>query len=200
METSHKDDEYYLITLQDGGASLALDRTRDHTAVIDRLTQVTPRGGTAFYDACYLGLNKVLRGTHPRRALLLISDGQDNSSLYTFDELRRMLEESDVIIYSIAVAAKDNDYLSLYGEEILRDMAAATGGKFFQPRTAEDMYEVFERIALELRRQYAIADRPSHLTTGGKWRRLKVRLTPPPGQPRLFVRYRSGYYARPNPR
>ena len=200
METSHKDDEYFLITMRDGGAALSLDKTRDQQAVIDRLTRVTPYGNTALYDACYLGVNRVLRGTRPRRALLLISDGQDNNSLYTFEELRRMLEESDVVIYSVGVAEQDNERSTLYGEQILRDMAAVTGGKFFRPHTAEEMYETFERIALELRRQYAIGYRPSNFATDGKWRRVRVKVAPPPGSPRLFIRHRSGYYALTTPR
>lgn len=200
METSHEDDEYFLITLRDGRAFLALDKTHDHQAVLDKLTGGTTSGGTALYDACYLGLNKVLRGTRPRRALLLISDGQDNDSRYTFEELSRVLKESDVVVYSIGVAEKGNEYLTLYGEEVLRDMAAVTGGKFFQPRNAEEMYDVFERIALELRRQYAIGYRPPDFKTNGKWRSVKVKVAPPPGSPRLFIRHRSGYYALANQR
>lgn len=200
METSHKDDEYFLLTLREGGVFLSLDWTRDQEALIARLTGVAPGGNTAFYDACYLGVNKALRGAHTRRALLLISDGQDNSSRYTFEELSAMLKETDVIIYSIGIAETDNEYLTLYGEEILRDMAAVTGGKFFQPRTTEEMYDVFEHIALELRRQYAIGYRPTNLTADGKWRRIKVKVAPPPGSPRLFVRHRSGYYAPASPR
>src|SRR5215212_8720726 len=74
METSHKDDDYYLVTLENGGAALPLAETLD---------RVVPHGKTALYDACYVGVNKVLRGAHRRRALLLISDGQDNNSHYT---------------------------------------------------------------------------------------------------------------------
>ena len=200
METSHESDEYYLLTLQDGRVTLSLNSTRDHAAVIAKLTHVSLHGKTALYDACYLGLNKVLRGTYRRRALLLISDGQDNNSLYTFDELRQMLTESDVTVYTISVAEKSNDPATLNGEKLLRDVAAVSGGKFFQPGSAEEMYEVFERIALELRRQYAIAYRPTNFANDGKWHSLKVKLNPPSGLPRLFVRYRSGYYALPNPR
>ena len=200
METSHNDDEYYLITLQKGEVFLSLDRTRDHKAVIDKLTHVNPRGPTPLYDACYLGLNQVLQGTRPRRALLVISDGQDNRSHYTFDELRRMLMESDVIIYSIGVGEKGNDDLTLYGEEVLTDIAKVTGGKYFHPQTAEEMSDVFERIALELRHQYTIGYKPSDFTTDGKWHRIKVKIAPPAGLPRLLIRHRSGYYALANSR
>lgn len=196
METGHAEDDYYLVTLQDGHASLALDRTHDHEAVIDKLTGITPRGNTAFYDGCYLALKKILQGTHPRRALLIISDGQDNNSTYTFDELRQALKESDVRIYSIGVAEKDNEYLRLHGEEILKDLAEVTGGKYFWPRTSEEMYETFDRIAVELRRQYAIGYRPTDFRADGKWHTLRVKLDRPADQPRLFLRYRSGYYAQ----
>lgn len=200
METGHNEDEYYLITLRDGKAFLSSDRTRDQEAVIDKLTHITPHGTTALYDGCYLGLNKVLRGTQPRRVLLLISDGEDNNSRYTFDELSRMLKESDVITYSIGVAEGNAEDLTLSGEEVLTDIAKVSGGKYFRPRTEEEMYDIFEHIALELRHQYAIGYRPSNFTANGKWRRIKVKVTPPPGSPRLFIRHRGGYYAQANPR
>jgi Ca-activated chloride channel family protein len=200
METSHEEDEYFLVTLQGGGAALSLDGTRDHEAVMNRLTQLRGHGETALYDACRLGLNRVLGGVHQRRALLLISDGRDNNSHYTFEELRRALTESDVSIYSISVAEPSNERSSVLAEDVLREMAEATGGKFFQPRSSREMYEAFERIALELRRQYAIGYRPSDFATDGKWHRLKVKIALPPGTPHLFVRYRSGYYAQPSGR
>ncbi|MFL6334536.1 MAG: VWA domain-containing protein [Pyrinomonadaceae bacterium] len=195
METSHKDDDYYLVTLEGGGVAIPLAATRDHAAVVRMLDRVVPHGQTALYDACYLGVSKVLRGAHRRRALLLISDGLDNNSVYTFDELRDLLTESDVNVYAISVAEKGNDAATVRADKILRDISAVTGGKFFQPGSAEEMYEVFERIALELRRQYTIAYRPSGLAADGRWHSLKVKLSPPPGSPRLFARYRDGYYA-----
>ncbi len=201
METSHEEDEYFLVTLQDGGAALSLDGTRDHEAVVNRLTQLRGHGKTALYDACRLGLNRVLGGAHRRRALLLISDGQDNNSHYTFEELRGALAESDVSIYSVSVAEPSNDDgRSTRRLDVLREMAEMTGGRFFQPRSSGEMYEAFERIALELRRQYAIGYRPSDFATDGKWHRLRVKLAPPPGTSRLFVRYRSGYHAQPSGR
>ncbi len=200
METSHKDDEYYIVALHKGEASLFLDKTRDSEAVTAALTGVTPRGSTALYDGCYLALNKVLAGAYPRRAILLISDGRDNSSRHTFDELRRMVKESDVVIYTIGIPDEDSEHARLYGEDILEDLADISGGKFFQPYSSEEMYSAFERIALELRRQYAIGYKPADFTTDGKWRRIKVKLDPPPGSPRLSIRYRSGYYASANSR
>jgi hypothetical protein len=95
IETSHDSDEYFLVAFN-SRAQLLLDKTRDGDAVLNKLTFVQTRSNTALYDACYLGVEKVTRGTHAKRAILLISDGQDNDSRYTFSEVRRLLKESDV--------------------------------------------------------------------------------------------------------
>jgi len=198
FQTSREGDEYFLITLQNGHANLALDRTRDSQAVLNKLTFVQPRGTTAFYDACYLGVDKVVQGTHPKRALLVISDGQDNNSRYTFNELRRLVKESDVIIYAIGIEEERDGMLASDGQLILDDIAAVSGGKAFFPQNSAEMDDIFESIALELRHQYAIGFRPPNFSANGKWHHLKVRVNPPRGLPHLFVRSRDGYYALTN--
>jgi Ca-activated chloride channel family protein len=198
FQTSLEGDEYFLITLQNGRANLALDRTRDSQAVLNTLTFVQPRGTTAFYDACYLGVDKVTHGTHPKRALLVISDGQDNNSRYTFNELRRLVKESDVIIYAIGIEEERDGMLAADGRLILDEIAGASGGKAFFPQNSAEMDDIFESIALELRHQYAIGYRPPNFNANGKWHHLKVKVNPPRGLPHLFVRSRDGYYALTN--
>src|SRR6266851_10455422 len=100
IQTSHARDEYFLIDF-DSQARLLLDRTRDGDALLRKLTYAEPHGNTALYDAVYLGIEKLMRGAYQKRAILLISDGEDNDSRYSFNELRRSLKESDVIIYAI---------------------------------------------------------------------------------------------------
>lgn len=198
IETSHQQDEFFLIDFN-SHARLLLDKTRDGDAVLDKLTYVQPHGDTALYDAAYLGIEKVERGAHPKRAVILISDGEDNSSRYTFNELRRRLQESDVIIYTIGIPGNYAPIRkSIAGEETLKKLASISGGKAFFPEGTNEMSEAFERIALELRRQYSIGYRPSNFAADGKWRRLKVKIQPPPGVPRLSVRSREGYYAITN--
>jgi Ca-activated chloride channel family protein len=198
FQTSLEGDEYSLITLQHGHANLALDRTRDSQALLDRLTFVQPRGTTAFYDACYLGVDKVTHGIYPKRALLVISDGQDNNSRYTFNELRRLVKESDVIIYAIGIEEERDGTLASDGQSILDDIAGVSGGKAFFPQNSAEMDDIFESIALELRHQYAIGYRPPNFNADGKWHHLKVKVNPPRGLPHLFVRSRDGYYALTN--
>ena len=201
IETSHDSDEYFLIAFN-SRAQLVLDKTRDGKAVLDKLTYVETRSNTALYDATYLGVEKVQRGAHQKRALLVISDGQDNDSRYTFSEVRRLLKESDVVLYSVGIlgGSDPGSSLGLEGQGILDELSAVSGGKAFFPNSAPEMDEIFEKIALELRHQYSIGYRPNNFTNDGKWHKIKVKVTPPRGLPRLFVRSREGYYAITNPR
>jgi Ca-activated chloride channel homolog len=200
IETSLDQDEYFLITLQGGRAFLTMDRTRDSKALLDRLTFVQANGNTAFYDGVYLAAEKVQHGTYPKRAVLVISDGQDNNSRYTFNDLRKMLKESDVAIYSVGIEESGSGSLALEGSGILDEMAGISGGKSFFPTTNAEMDDIFEQIALELRHQYSIGYRLPNFVNDGKYHRVKVKVTPPRGMPRLFVRSKEGYYAIPNPK
>src|SRR5437773_554581 len=201
VQTSHDRDEYFLIGFN-SRAQLLMDRTRDGQAVLDKLTFVQTKNNTALYDACYLGVERVQRGTHPKRALLLISDGQDNNSRYTFKELRRVLKESDVVLYAIGILGGSDvgSSLGMEGQGILDELASVSGGKAFYPRSAPEMDDIFEQIALELRHQYSIGYRPPNFTTNGKWHHIKVKVALPRGLPRLFVRSKEGYFAIANPK
>ncbi len=196
IQTSHNSDEYFLIGFN-SRAQLLLDKTRDGNAVLDKLMFVETKNNTALYDACYLGVEKVQRGAHPKRALLLISDGQDNNSRYTFNELRRLLKESDVVLYGIGIlsGADAGSSLGMEGQGILDELSNVSGGKAFFPRSAVEMDDIFEQIALELRHQYSIGYRPNNFVNDGKWHKIKVRVTPPRGLPKLFVRSKEGYFA-----
>lgn len=200
IDTSHSRDEYFLIGFNNR-AQLLLDHTRDSDSLLDKLTFVQTKGQTALYDATYLGVERVSRGAHTKRAILLISDGQDNSSRYTFTELRRLLKESDVIIYAVGIVdGHDDSALGYTGRAILEELAGVSGGKAFFPSTSAEMNDTFERIALELRTQYSIGYRPTNFANDGKWHKLKIKVQPPRGFPRLFVRGREGYFATAAPR
>jgi Ca-activated chloride channel family protein len=199
IETSHDNDEYFLIGFN-SRAQLLMDRTRDSDSLLSKLTFVETKGQTALYDACYLGVERVTRGVHPKRAILVISDGQDNSSRYTFTELRKMLKETDVLIYAIGILDKGSpSELDVSGQAILDELASVSGGKAFFPNTGAEMNEIFERIAIELRHQYSIGYKPSNFTNNGSWHRIKVKVQPPRGLPHLYVRAKEGYYATMTP-
>lgn len=198
INTSHPNDEYFLIAFN-SRAQLLLDRTRDGDAVLQKLTLVNPRQNTALYDAVYLGIERVTRGSHQKRALLIISDGQDNSSRYNFGEVRRLMKESDVITYAVGIidAGDAASQVGMQGQAFLDELTSVSGGKSFYPTNDIEMDEIFDRISIELRHQYSIGYTPKDFQPDGKWRKVKVRVKPPRGLPRLTVRSREGYYATP---
>ena len=200
IATSHPMDEYFLIAFN-SRAQLLLDRTRDGEAVLDKLQMVQPKSNTALYDAVYLGAEKVTRGAHQKRALIIISDGQDNNSRYTFNDVRKELKESDVSVYAVGILSGGDlgSREGMLGQSYLDELTGVTGGTSFYPQTNVEMDEIFERIALELRHQYSIGYRPANFVNDGKYRKLKVKVKPPRGLPRLFVRSKEGYYAVTNP-
>ncbi|HXG83834.1 MAG TPA: VWA domain-containing protein [Pyrinomonadaceae bacterium] len=197
--TSHPSDEYFLIAFN-SRAQLLLDRTRDGESVLQKLTLVEPKSNTALYDACYLGIERVTSGTRQKKALLIISDGQDNASRYSFNEVRRLMKESDVTVYAVGImgGGDSGSALGMQGQSFLDELTSVTGGKSFYPQTDVELDEIFERIALELRHQYSIGFTPNDFTPDGKWHKTKVKVNPPRGLPRLTVRSREGYYATPN--
>ncbi|CAN5736116.1 hypothetical protein BH24ACI1_BH24ACI1_18620 [soil metagenome] len=199
INTSHPSDEYFLIGFNNR-AQLLLDRTRDGDAVLQRLTLVQTKGNTALYDACYLGVERVTRGTRQKKAMLIISDGQDNSSRYNFGEVRRLMKEADVTVYAVGIMdGRDSGSITgMQGQAFLDELTSVTGGKAFYPQTDVEMDEIFERIALELRHQYSVGFTPKDFTPDGKWHKVKVKVKPPRGISRLTVRTREGYYATPN--
>ncbi|CAN5536780.1 hypothetical protein BH10ACI3_BH10ACI3_01900 [soil metagenome] len=199
IATSHPSDEYFLIAFNNK-AQLLMDRTRDGDAVLRKLTMVQPKNNTALYDAVYLGIDRVTRGSHQKRAMLIISDGQDNASRYNFGEVRRLMKESDVVTYAVGIIDRSDasSSLGMQGQAFLDELASVSGGKSFYPSTDVEMDEIFERIALELRHQYSIGYTPKDFAPDGKWRKVKVKVKPPRGLPRLTVRAREGYYATPN--
>ena len=198
VATSHPSDEYFLIAFN-SRAQLLMDRTRDGEAVLRKLTLVEPKQNTALYDAVYLGVEKVTRGAHQKKALLIISDGQDNASRYNFGEVRRLMKESDVVTYAVGILGSGDasSTVGMQGQAFLDELTSVTGGKSFYPQSDVEMDEIFERIALELRHQYSIGYTPKDFQPDGKWRKVKVKVKPPRGLPRLTVRSRDGYYATP---
>jgi Ca-activated chloride channel family protein len=152
-----------------------------------------PGGNTALYDAVYMGLDEVKKGKNERKAIILISDGEDNSSRYTPSEVHDFARESDVQIYAIGQYGRFD-----YGWGVLQNVANFTGGRFFFPDNFNELDYYIDVILAELRNQYVLGYVPTNKARDGKWRRIKVQLYTPPGLPMLSVRCREGYYAPKN--
>lgn len=194
INTTHNRDEFFLIDFN-SRARLLLDRTRDSDAILNKFNLVEPQGNTAVYDAVYLGVEKVMQGSHPKKVVLLISDGEDNNSRYSYRELRRRLRESEVIIYAIGFGGYYPLKGGLNGRETLKELASTSGGKAFFPKGQVDMDEAFEQIALEIRHLYSVSYYPNNFSADGKWHRVRVKVNFPKGSPLFSVRSREGYFA-----
>jgi Ca-activated chloride channel family protein len=154
-----------------------------------------PRGNTALFDAMAAALEHIKQGRWNNRALIIISDGEDNRSRITLRKLRQMILEAGVTVY--AVIPEETRLPHFFGARQLRALSAESGGRAFSPNTSARLAETFDQIALEMRQRYSIGYAPANAIADGRWRRLEVKVAPPPDAPRLVVKTRTGYYAAP---
>jgi Ca-activated chloride channel family protein len=190
LEQGHPKDEYFLVTFNDR-TTVAHDFTSRSENIQNEIAISSPKGRTALYDSVYLGLEKIREGRNDKKALIIITDGEDNRSRYTFSEVKEFAKESDVQIYVIGERGKLG-----YGTSIISEITRLTGGRPFFPNNFKQLDYFVDLIHTELRNQYVIGYTPNHKQTDGKWRKIKVRLQPPEGLPPLTVRSRQGYFAR----
>jgi Ca-activated chloride channel homolog len=196
LRTSNPQDEYFVVGFNDR-PSVIVDYTSDPDDVDARMVMLKPENRTALIDAVYLGVEHLRQAKYERKALLIISDGGDNRSRYTEGELRRVVREADVQIYSIGIfdsyAPTQEEVL---GPELLKEICEMTGGRLFTvSNDLSDLQDIATRISAELRNEYVIGYTPNDVKHDGNWRKLKVKLVPPPGLPQLTVHFRQGYYA-----
>lgn len=195
MKTSNPKDQYFVIAFNDR-PELIEDFTSSTEKIEERLANVKAGHRTALLDAIYYGLNKMRDAEYPRKALLVVSDGGDNRSRYTENEVRALVRESDVQIYSIGIFDPDAPTMEeRLGPLLLNDISSETGGRLFKVDDVSEMGDIATKISEELRNEYVLGYSPTNQKHDGKWRKVKVRLEPPPGLPPLTVHARNGYYA-----
>ncbi len=197
LESANPQDDCFVISFADYPEVLA-DTTRSAGTLRERLATVVPKGHTALLDAIYLGINKLRRAKHGRRALLIISDGGDNHSRYTERELKKLVEEADVEIYGIGVFKRLAKFLAAPeeydGKRLLKAVTEASGGRLFTLHNPRELPEIAAQISLELRNQYVLGYHPGNDARDGKWRPIQVSLTAAEGR-RLHVHAKKGYTA-----
>ncbi len=195
FKTANPQDEFFMITFSDEPEEIT-DFTSSVDEIQNRLVFAVPRRRTALLDAIYMGITKMRQAKYPKKALLIISDGGDNHSRYTENEIKSLVKEADVMIYAIGIydhyASAPEERL---GPQLLSDITELTGGRAFTIDNPNDLGDVATKIGVELRNQYVLGYRPSKIVRDGKWRKIKVKLLPPKGLPPLKVYARTGYYA-----
>ena len=192
LESGNPDDEFFLVTFNQK-TTLVQSFTHQSSNIQNQVSFSQPGGRTALYDAVYLGLEQIKNGKNEKKALILITDGEDNSSRYTASEVREFAKESDVQIYAIGEEGKLG-----YGRSEIQNIVGLTGGRAFFPNNFNELDYYIDLIHAELRNQYIVGYAPSNKNRDGKWRRIKVKLEPPEGLPKLIVHAKEGYYAPKN--
>jgi Ca-activated chloride channel family protein len=195
FKTANPQDEFFLIAFADKPQEVS-DFTQSVDDLQNKLIYTVPRGRTALLDAIYLGISKMREAKYPKRSLLIISDGGDNHSRYTEGEIKSLVKEADVMVYSIGIY--DHDFRSeeeRLGPQLLSDVSELSGGRAFTIDNPNDLADVATKIGIELRNQYVIGYRPKNPGHDGKWHKIKVKLLPPKGLPPLHVYAKTGYYA-----
>jgi Ca-activated chloride channel homolog len=202
IRASNPDDQVFLIGFNEE-VELLQDYTNDIDEITDSFENTAVSGGTALYDAVYLGVQKAHAGTKPKKAIVVITDGEDRDSYYTLDEMVAKVQESDVQVFAVGFLGAIPDK-GLFGRwsktapekahDALQRICDETGGKAFFPKDISEMSGIVAEIAYELRNQYSIGFISSNSARDGSWRRMKIEVRAK-NVANLHVRYRRGYYA-----
>lgn len=202
VKASNPEDQTFLFGF-DEDVELLEDYTSDIDLISDALENIIVTGGTALYDAIYLGVEKAQSGVKPKRAIVVISDGEDKDSYWKLEELVAKVQESDVQIYCVGFTDPIPEK-GLFGRfsksgperarDALRKIAEETGGKAYFPERIQEIQAIVAEIAHELRNQYSIGFVSSNTARDGSWRRVKVVLDGASASG-YHLRARSGYFA-----
>src|ERR1051326_868527 len=201
VREGNPDDETVIVNFDDS-AYLEQDFTSSIGDLVDALDNIDARGETALYDALYLSADHVKSGKKDKKALLLISDGEDNVSKYGLNKVVEALRESKVTLYAIGLL-EDNDQRgglfkkppSKKAKENLAKFAEITGGEAQFPKSLDEVEEIVKDIAHDLRNHYTIGYTPTNRKMDGSWREIRVKVNPPKTVSKITVRTKQGYYA-----
>jgi Ca-activated chloride channel family protein len=160
--------------------------TTNVTEIEDGLTLIQSGGWTSLFDALYLALNQMKRATHGTKALFVLSDGGDNNSRYTEGEIKNIIREADVRIFSISI---------LDHSPALERISDESGGRAYRVHKLDELPGMAAKLSDEIHSHYMLGYLPAKAQNDGKYHKVIVKLLPPAGSPRVHVAWRRGYYA-----
>jgi len=198
FKTSNPSDEFFLVQFNDR-PELTVPFTTDTDKIQGTLTFTQSRGRTALLDSVYLAMHEMKKAHNPRKAILIISDGGDNSSRYTETEIKNAVREADVQIFAIgifeAMGNRGRTPEEAAGPSLLNELAEQTGGRAYAVDNIAELPDIAAKIGIELRNEYILGYTPRNRERDGKYRRVQVKLNQPRGLPPLKAYFRLGYYA-----
>lgn len=198
FKTANPADEFFLVQFNDR-PELSVPFTTDTDRLQSTLTFSQSRGRTALLDSVYLAMHEMKKAHNPRKALLIISDGGDNSSRYTETEIKNAVREADVQIFAIGIfesfGNRGRTPEEAAGPGLLNELAEQTGGREYSVENVAELPDIAAKIGVELRNEYILGYTPKNRERDGKYRRVSVKLNQPRGLPPLRAYFRLGYYA-----
>jgi VWFA-related protein len=184
LKMSLPGDEFFLTKFNDKPESV-FGFTSDAKDIEESLPSIQAGGWTALCDAIYVGINQMKHASHGRRVLLILSDGGDNNSRYTEREIKSLVRESDVRIFSISILDR-SPWLEAIAEE--------SGGRAFRVRKIEELPDLTANISAELHSEYVLGFLPSDHASDNPYHKIKVDLVQPGGTEKLRTSWKRGYF------
>jgi VWFA-related protein len=199
VKASNPEDEVFIVNFNDE-AFLDNPHGKDFTSDVkemeDALTRIDSRGGTAMRDAIRMSIDHVKEKSHKdKKVLVVVTDGNDNSSVVGLEDLVKAAQQSEVLIYAVGLLSDEERREAKRAEKALEALAEATGGETFFPRDVSEVERIASQVAHDIRNQYTLAYTPLNQAMDGSFRQIKVTVKAA-GNP--TVRARSGYYATPD--
>jgi Ca-activated chloride channel homolog len=197
LNNANPEDDYFAIAVS-SKPELIADATDSLDELRSRIGEKPPQGSTALLDSIAMALARMRSARYQRRALIIISDGGDNSSRYALRNIKNMVQESDVDLYAIGLfdTALFKTYEEFMGKRWLREITDPSGGRTVTVDSLEKLPEAAAEISRELRQQYVLGYSPTHTAANGKWHKVKVQILSSTAEHPLTPSYKKGYYAR----
>jgi Ca-activated chloride channel family protein len=196
VQSSNPQDEAFVVNFND---DFYLDLDKDFTNSIpelkEALERIDARGSTALYDAIIGSLDHLKKGSKEKKVLLIVTDGEDNTSRNSLEKTLREIQRTDTVIYTIGLLGQESKKSAKTARKALVSIAQASGGVAYFPENVEDVHAICEQVAHDIRHQYTLAYYPSNSTRDGSFRSVHVDVIPPRGHGKLLARTRNGYYA-----
>jgi VWFA-related protein len=196
VQSSNPQDEAFVVNFND---DFYLDLDKDFTSSIpelkEALERIDSRGSTALYDAIVGSLDHLKKASRDKHVLLIVTDGEDNSSHFTLEKTIHEIQKTDTVIYTIGLLSQESKKSAKKAKRALEDIARASGGVAYFPENVEDVHNICQQVAHDIRNQYTLAYYPTNARRDGSFRSVTVDVIPPRGRGKLVARTRNGYYA-----
>ena len=193
LSNAKSQDEFFLVQFSDR-AKLVVSTTQQIEEMRKQLATMQIGGSTALLDAVTVALNEMSKAHHNRKAIIIISDGEDNASLCSIRDVKDAARDAGVVIYAMGITNSGGYPQTLPGSVLLKEIAENTGGRLFEIRKLRQLPEVISKIDIWMRKQYVLAYTPSNSEKNGSYHHIQVKVIRPEGFPRLHAFWRLGYY------